>query len=200
MAAQGVIWVFTGTLPLDLTFTQTDWLDLTLPGTSWLDLYIRIFSLLIVTLALSITVPVAMKWILIGKWKAEKIPIWSFRYFRFWAVKWLISNNPMVMFKGLTLFNTYLRLLGAKIGKHVVYEGKDIPVCTDQLVIGDNTLIRKESLMLGYKAESGYIYTGSINIGKNAYVGVGAVIDIRTVMEDNTQLGHVSSLQQNQEV
>ncbi len=32
-------------------------------------------------------IPVAAKWLLIGRWKEEVIPIWSLRYFRFWLVK-----------------------------------------------------------------------------------------------------------------
>jgi non-ribosomal peptide synthetase-like protein len=175
---QGIIWIFA--------------------GTTWLDLYGRILGFSVLVLAFWVTLPIAMKWFVIGKWKAEKIPIWSLRYFRFWVIKWLISNNPMVMFKGLPLFNVYLRLLGAKIGKGVVFDAKHIPICTDLLTVGDNTLIRKDTFILGYKARGGYIYTGPISIGKNAYIGVAGVLDIHTVMEDNTQLGHVSSLKENQ--
>jgi non-ribosomal peptide synthetase-like protein len=175
---QGIIWIFA--------------------GTTWLDLYGRILGFSVLVLAFWLTLPIAMKWLVIGKWKAEKIPIWSLRYFRFWVIKWLVTNNPMVAFKGLPLFNVYLRLLGAKIGKNVVFDAKHIPVCTDLLSVGDNTLIRKDTFILGYKARSGYIYTGPISIGKNAYVGEAGVLDIHTVMEDNTQLGHVSSLQENQ--
>lgn len=178
--AEGIIWIFA--------------------GTTWLDFYIRIAGFLILMLTLWITLPIVMKWIVIGKWKAEKIPIWSLKYFRFWVIKWLISTNPMIMFKGLPLFNVYLRLLGAKIGKQVVFEAKHVPVCTDLLNVGDGTLIRKDVFLLGYKAKSGYIYTGPISIGKNAYVGEAGVLDIHTVMEDNTQLGHVSSLQENRTI
>ncbi len=177
---QGITWIFS--------------------GTTWLDLYVRIAGFSLLMLAFWITLPIAMKWIVIGKWKAEKIPIWSAKYFRFWVIKWLISNNPIVIFKGLPLFNLYLRLLGAKIGKQVVFDAKHIPVCTDLLTVGDGTLIRKDAFILGYKARSGYIYTGPINIGKNAYIGEAGVLDIHTVMENNTQLGHVSSLQENRTI
>ena len=44
------------------------------------------------------------------------------------------------------------------------------------------------------------IQTGPIHIGNNAYVGEASVLDIDTAMEDDTQLGHASSLQCGQRV
>ena len=145
-------------------------------------------------------IPIAAKWLLIGRWKAETIPIWSLRYFRFWVVKTLIRSAPMAQFGG-PIYNLYLRLLGAKIGKNAtVIQAKFMPVCTDLISIGDNTMVRKDSVIIGYKAQSNYILTGPIEIGDNAFVGEGGILDINTVMEDNTQLGHASSLHEGQRV
>ena len=144
--------------------------------------------------------PIAAKWLLIGRWKQEAIPIWSLRYFRFWVVKTLVQSAPMAAFAGTPIYNVYLRLLGAKIGRNTVILARFIPVCTDLLSIGDNTIIRKDSILLGYKAQSNYIHTGSIAIGDNAFVGEASVLDIDTAMGDDTQLGHTSSLQSGQRV
>ena len=65
-------------------------------------------------------VPIAAKWLLIGRWKAESFPIWSLRYFRFWMVKTLMQSAPMAVFAGTPIYNLYLRLLGAKIGRDAV--------------------------------------------------------------------------------
>jgi non-ribosomal peptide synthetase-like protein len=143
--------------------------------------------------------PIAAKWLLIGKWKAEAIPIWSLRYFRFWAMKSLLGSAPLA-YLGDPFYNAYLRLLGAKIGKHVVLHGKGVPVCTDLLSIGDNTVLSNESIVRGYKARSNMIHTGSVEIGANCYIGEHGVLDINTVMEDDTQLGHASSLHEGQRV
>ena len=141
-----------------------------------------------------------MKWLLIGKWKEEVIPIWSLRYFRFWLVKTLIQTAPIAAFVGSPLYIFYLRLLGMKIGRNTVVAPGSVPVCTDLISVGSNTILRRETLALGYKAQSNYIYTGPISIGDNAYVGEGSVLDINTAMEDGTQLGHASSLQAGQRV
>jgi len=150
------------------------------------------------SLAVSLAVPFAAKWLLIGRWKEERIAIWSLSYFRFWVVRQYIQVNPMALFIGTPIYNMYLRMLGAKIGKNVVIFSKSGPVCTDLIEIGDNTFLSRETILKGYRAEGGYIQTGPISIGKNAFVGEASIIEINSVMEDDTQLAHVSSLQSHQ--
>jgi non-ribosomal peptide synthetase-like protein len=145
-------------------------------------------------------IPIAVKWLLIGRWKEEVIPVWSLRYFRFWLVKTLVRSAPMAFMTGSPLHNLYLRLLGAKIGRNSVIESPLLPVCTDLLSIGDNTIVRRDSMVLGYKAQANRIHTGPVTIGSDVFVGEAAVLDINTVMEDGTQLGHASSLQAGQRV
>ena len=40
------------------------------------------------------------KWLLVGRFKEERIPVWSARYFRFWAAKTLMRNAPVALFAG----------------------------------------------------------------------------------------------------
>jgi hypothetical protein len=67
-------------------------------GFSWIyaatgspiELYLRSASFALAAFIALSAIPVAAKWLLIGRWKAESIPIWSLRYFRFWVVKTLV--------------------------------------------------------------------------------------------------------------
>ena len=62
--------------------------------------------------------PIALKWLLIGRWKPRAIRAWSLGYFRFWLVKTVVVANPMArMFVGTPLYTLYLRALGARIGR-----------------------------------------------------------------------------------
>jgi non-ribosomal peptide synthetase-like protein len=143
---------------------------------------------------------IAVKWLLIGRWKVETFPIWSLRYFRFWVVTTMMRTAPVVLFKGSPLYSLYLQLLGARIGRNAVVECRHVPVCTDLISIGDNSIIRKESMVLGYRAQANFIHTGPITIGANAFVGEAAVLDIDTAVGDGAQLGHGSSLQSGQRI
>ena len=99
------------------------------------------------------TLPILAKWLLIGRWKPQQIRIWSLAYVRFWIVKTLVRSNPMaLLFVGSPLYVLYLRALGAKIGPGVVIFSRHVPVCTDLLTIGANTVIRKESFFFCYRA------------------------------------------------
>jgi non-ribosomal peptide synthetase-like protein len=164
-----------------------------------LSLYLR--SVVFATLAfIGLTaLPIAAKWLLIGRWQPETFPIWSLRYFRFWMVKTLVQTAPVVALRG-PLYNLYLRLLGARIGHGTVIEARFVPMCTDLFSVGDDTVLRKDSILLGYRAQGNFIHTGSIAIGSHAFVGEAAVLDIDTAMGNRTQLGHASSLQSGQRV
>src|SRR5215467_11929335 len=143
--------------------------------------------------------PIAAKWLLIGRFKAQSIPIWSFAYFRFWVVRTLMRISPAAAFIGTPLYNVYLRLMGARIGRNVMIMSQ-APVCTDLVTIGDNTIVRTDASMLGYRAQSNFIHIGPVTIGSNSFVGDRSVLDIDTEMGDNTQLGYASSLQSGQRV
>jgi non-ribosomal peptide synthetase-like protein len=161
--------------------------------------YLRVVGLAAGLTLLSCIVPIALKWLVIGRWKPEVIPIWSLRYFRFWAMRSLIRSAPLARF-GAPIYNLYLRLLGAKIGAKAVIHAAAMPVCTDLVSIGANTIVRRNTLLASYKAEANQIYTGPIEIGSNVFIGEASYVDINTVMEDDSQLGHSSALYAGQRV
>jgi non-ribosomal peptide synthetase-like protein len=147
------------------------------------------------------TLPILAKWVLIGRWKPQQIRIWSLGYFRFWLVKTLIKSNPLVLVGvGSPLYTWYLRALGAKIGRGTVIFTRHVPVCTDLLTIGPDTVIRKESFFNCYRAYAGWIQTGRVTIGRNVFIGEKTVLDINTSMGDVSQLGHTSALHSGQRV
>ena len=138
-------------------------------------------------------IPIATKWLLIGRWRSEKIPIWSFRYFRFWVVKGLVAISPLNLFRGTPLYNQYLRLLGARIGKDsTIYS--PAPVCTDMFSVGDNVVVRERTLMPGYFAEANILHTGAIKIANGVYVGADSVLEPDTNIGRYGQLAHSSTL------
>ena len=165
-----------------------------------LDLYLRGIVAAAATFAFLTALPIAAKWLLIGRWKEERIPIWSLRYFRFWAVKTLIRSTPVAALPGSPLYNLYLRALGARIGRGAVLNCRFMPVATDLLSVGDNTMLRKDTIVLGYRARSNFIEIGPVDIGSDAFVGEASVLDIETAIGDRAQLGHASSLQSGQRV
>ncbi len=169
-------------------------------GTTPLEMWLRSVGFgIAMFLILSLT-PILVKWVLVGRWKPGLIPIWSLAYVRFWAVKTLTRANPLALFAGSPIYVLYLRLLGAKIGKGVVIFSRTVPVCTDLLTIGDNTVIHKNSFFLCYRARPGVLEKGPVTFGRNVLVSEKTTFDIGTSMGDDSQLAHASALQTGQAV
>ena len=177
-------------------------------GASWLfaahgalDTYLRAVVLGAGLLFGTGLLPIAAKWILIGRWKPQSIRVWSLAYFRFWVVKTLIVLNPLPhLLVDTPLYALYLRALGAKIGRRVLIFSQHIPVCADLLSIGDDTVIHKDAFLNGYRARAGMIEIGPVRLGENVFVGERTVLDIYATLRDGASLGHSSSLQAGQVV
>ena len=138
--------------------------------------------------------PVAIKWLLVGRWTTDEIPVWGWKYLRFWFVKALLRANPLMLFLGTPLYSLYLRALGAKVSPSAVILTRYIPVCTDLLEVGPHAVVRKDAFLNGYRAEAGVIHPGPITIGAHALVGEASVLDIRTSIGEHAQLAHASAL------
>ncbi len=186
--------VYLGALVLEAGFHWT------VAGAGLIDTWQRSLVLSAVSFLALCTLPILLKWVLIGRWKAHEIPVWSLRYVRFWLVKILIRSNPMVLFVGSPLYVLYLRALGAKIGRGVTIFSRTVPVCTDLLTIGDRTVIRKDTSFTCYRAHAGRIQLGAVTLGNDVVVGEAAVLDVQTSMGDGAQLGHASCLNAGQAI
>ncbi|HHI82198.1 MAG TPA: peptide synthetase, partial [Rhizobiales bacterium] len=163
-------------------------------------LYARAVMFSAATFLFYCIMPIAAKWLLIGRWQPQKIPVWSLAYYRFWLVKGFIQYSPMAAFIGTPLYNLYLRLLGARIGTGTVISSKVVPVCTDLISIGNNCVVGRDSVFPGYTVQGNIIHTGPVNIGNDAFVGDASILDVETSIGDGGQLGHVSSLQSGQTI
>ena len=165
-----------------------------------LGIYVRAVLAVVASFVVVSSLPVAVKWVLVGRWKAAEFPVWGWAYIRFWVVKTLVRMNPVVLFAGSPLFNLYLRALGAKIGRGALVLTPTVPVCTDLLSIGARSVVRKDVALSCYRAHAGMIQTGPVNLGAEVFVSESTVLDIHTSMGDRSQLGHASSLHRGQSV
>src|SRR5262249_30159078 len=170
-------------------------------GTSAVAIYLRLVLAGSTFFLAVCAVPVAAKWVLVGRWKPQRIRLWSLAYVRFWIVKTLVRSSPAArLFFGTPLYVLYLRALGAKIGPGVVIFSRRVPLCTDLLTIGAGTVIRKEAIFQCYRAQAGRLEIGAVPLGRAVFVGERSVLDINTSMGDGAQLGHASGLHSGQAV
>src|SRR5881409_4308912 len=170
-------------------------------GSSVVEMYLRLVLAGSGTFLVVCAVPIAAKWVLIGRWKAQQIRLWSLAYVRFWIVKTLVRSSPAArLFFGTPLYVLYLRALGAKIGPGVVIFSRRVPVCTDLLTIGAGAVIRREVIFHCYRAQAGRLEIGPVTLGRDVFVGERSMLDINTSLGDRAQLGHASGLHGGQAV
>lgn len=142
---------------------------------------------------------IATKWIAVGRFSTDPIPLWSTRYVWFWIAKMAIRISPLNVLIGTPAYNAYLRMLGMTVGADAVILSAP-PTCVDLIEVGAGTIIRADCVFQGYTAHNGWIYCGEVNIGERAVISEATVLDINTTVGDEAQLGTTSALLSGQAV
>ena len=107
--------------------------------------------------ALGLLLPVAAKWLLIGRFRPGRYPLWGWYYCRWWLVGKLLSMAPLDYLAGSPLLAPYLRLLGTRIGSgcHLGSSRLQLP---DLLEIGDGVSIGYGADLESFLVEDGWLY------------------------------------------
>ncbi len=136
---------------------------------------------------------IAVKWLVIGRYKPGRYPLWGFYYFRWWLVTRFQALSWSHMFVGTPLMSLYFRAMGAKVGHNVTIA---TPLCAtfDTVSIGDHVSIGSETQMLGYRVENGYLVIGRIDIGNDCFVGMHCNLGVGSRMGSGARLDDMSLL------
>lgn len=136
---------------------------------------------------------IAAKWLVLGRARPGRYPLWGVMYFRWWLADRISEIPPRHLLSGSSLNVLYLRALGAKIGKDVVIGALSIRA-PDLLTIGDGVSIGSSVNFENARVERGQLILGPIRIGNEATIDSYALVEGDTVLEDYAQLGGLSSL------
>ena len=150
-------------------------------------------AVFIVLYPLMLLTAILVKWIVIGRYRPGKYPLWGGYYLRWWFVTAIESAVPLAYLTGTPLLNIYYRLMGAKIGRNVFLGVEDFAIY-DLLTIGDDTSIGADSGARGCTVENGMLIIGPVTIGKRCFIGTRTVVCQNTVMEDDASLEDLSML------
>ena len=142
---------------------------------------------------LLLAIAIASKWVILGRMRPGRYPLWGRYHLRWWFVQTLVSSLPLDYLAGTPILPFIYRLFGAKIGKDV-YLGTNNIASFDLTTIGNGTSIDDDSSLLGYTVEDGMLILGHVSIGSRCYVGSRSVLRENTVMEDRARLEDLSLL------
>lgn len=141
---------------------------------------------------------IAVKWLVIGKYKAGRYPLWGSMYLRWWFVEQFIN----IMGKGLfiddlpiigpSLVRLYYVMMGASIGSNVKIHRDARIGQPDLLTIGDDVCIDNATIR-AFALEEGHFVLLPIHIGARCSVAVKSVVAPGAVLPSGTCLGPLSS-------
>ena len=138
-------------------------------------------------------VALAAKWLVIGRYKAGRYPLWGAYYFRWWLVDRMLQLAPTDFLVGTPLLAVWYRLLGAKVGKDV-FLGADSMQCFDLVSIGDDTSVGEAASLGGASVEDGMLILGPVKIGARCMIGTRGILTDDVELHDDATLGDVSML------
>lgn len=142
---------------------------------------------------LLVLVVVAAKWLVLGRVRPGRYPLWGWYYLRWWFAQTLVASVPVDFLAGTPLLPFFYRLLGARIGKDV-YVGTERLAAFDLTSIGDGACLDDDATLFGQTVEDGELVIGPVTVGRRCFVGTRSVLREGAVMEDGARLEDLSLL------
>ena len=156
-----------------------------------------VFAIVIVRLALAILLPILgifMKWLIVGRYKAGRHPLWGGRYLRWWFV------NQLLRFCGRGVFDVsnewrcrYYRALGAKIGRRVRISPRCRLTEADLVHIGDDSALDAQTTVSPFCVDGGEMMLSAIHVGSDCAVCTRTTIAPGATLPDGCCLPPLSS-------
>ena len=141
-------------------------------------------------------VAVALKKILIGRYRPMRVPVWSSFHMRHWIVLEAVKFIPWRYLNGTSLQIVALRALGARIGQRVhIHRGVDVlHGGWDLLEIGDDVSISQDALVRLVDLDDGHLVIGPVTLERGSTLDVRAGVGPGGHLEEDATLTALSSL------
>ena len=119
--------------------------------------------------------PLALKWLLIGRFQPGEHELWGWYFCRWWIVRKALDFSPLRFLAGSPLMPIYARLLGARVerGCQIATAQLHIP---DLVEIGECASIGYDVEIQPFVIEGGRLHMAPIRIGAGAFIGTKAVV------------------------
>ena len=141
---------------------------------------------------------VAIKWIVIGRYKKGRYSIWSSYYLRWWFV----DICRKLFLRGIwasndAFLNFYYRMLGAKIDSGARISPDCLVAEFDLVQVGKNARIDSSVALRGFGVDNGAMILDRVLVGNDATVGTRSVVAPGTHVPAGGHLGPGTSSYEN---
>ncbi len=143
----------------------------------------------------SFLIAMAMKWILIGRYREVQYPMWTWQVWRSEAVtstyESLSKTFLLEYLKGTPWLPIAFRLMGTKVGKRVWMSTIDITEY-DMVSIGDDTALNDDSGPQTHLFEDRVMKIGRVKMGARSSIGARSIVLYDSEVGDDTRLNALS--------
>lgn len=160
-----------------------------------------IFAILLTRISMATISPllgIILKWLIIGKYKAGRYPMWGQYYLRYWLVEQIIdilgrgiysTETPVI---GVYLSKFYLIAMGCKIAGDVKL-AKKCRIRQFDLVTIEEGCILDECLIRAMTLEKKHLVLLPVIIQKGSSIGAKSIIAPGAIIPPGTHIGPLSS-------
>ncbi|MDP4021817.1 amino acid adenylation domain-containing protein [Methylobacterium sp. NEAU 140] len=187
-------------LPFVIALTTSQWLGifvtyLLLTG-GGLGFFGELAVLLLVYIginAVTAMIAVAGKWIVLGRTKPGRYPLWGVYYYRWWLAQRLAPLVHIKWLQGSPAIAIYLRLMGARIGRDTLISDAEIGA-PDLLSVGDGASLGGRLVIANAEIVGNELVIGTVEIGAEAAVGTSCVISHDTVIGPYAEIADLTTI------
>ncbi|WP_202620512.1 Pls/PosA family non-ribosomal peptide synthetase [Methylocystis heyeri] len=141
----------------------------------------------------TVAVSIIGKWLVIGRTRPGRYPLWGVYYYRWWLSQRLIGLTHAKWFQVSPLMNLYLIALGAKVGADALISEFDAGAI-DLVTIGAGASLGSKLKLSNARVEGDELIIGTIEIGADAYIGSSCAIEDNVVIGEGAALEDLTSL------
>ncbi|HEX5541156.1 MAG TPA: Pls/PosA family non-ribosomal peptide synthetase [Micromonospora sp.] len=181
------------TLPVSYVYTWNN-------GAVSVDVLVQLMiAILLSYLGVRWVVPVLLARPLVAGIQPGRYRLWGLTYIRLWALNLLLALGPLPVLSGSPLMATYLRLLGARIGRRTTIATSMISLPT-LIDIGADASVGYGASLRPWRVADGWVDVAPITVGSGAFVGANAVLEPGASVGVGAGLGEQSVLGQGESV
>ena len=190
-------------LPFFLAISTAQWLGifvsymlLTDTDASILQEITSLLGVYVIVNIITVLLAIATKWLVIGRFKPGRYPLWGVYYFRWWLVQRVLGLTHIKWFQGSPLMRAYLQVLGARVGQDANISEVEIGAI-DLVSIGAGATIGSRAKLANVSFVGADMIIGPIDIGADCYLGSSCVLSEYNILEEGAELRDLTALSPN---
>ncbi len=187
-------------LPLILSLSTAQWLGvfvsymlLSASDASLFEEAVWLVGTYMVINILTILFAIASKWVILGRMKPGRYPLWGVYYYRWWLVQRITALTHPKWFQGSPVMRLFMIAMGAKVGMDAII-GDHEAGALDLIEIGERASIGGKVNFANARVEGAEFIVGRIAIGAGSYIGTSCVIEDGVTIGAGAELGDLTSI------